>query len=165
MFSGKTCGITHHPCGRSSYSTSSTGLFRAARRFPSSRDASISPSAVPTSISVLGQDTVKGIKAPDTRGSVHDTPESPTYALFASLYADTSRMSLPPCTPACSLMRSDGCMTNGAMATTLRGDGLPDCKTRCVNTTAVARRCQSRVSCRRGLWRTDRGFPRRCRPR
>ena len=86
---------------------SSTGRFRAERRFSSSRDASISWSAEPTRISVLGQDAVKGIKAPDTRGSVSATPELPTYALVSAPNVDRSRVSELACALACSLRRSN----------------------------------------------------------
>ena len=129
--------MTHHPCGRSSYSTSSTGLSSPLSRRSSSRDASIKRSAVPTRISVLGHDVVKGINAPETSGSVRDTPELPMYAFPMSTYADTLRISLSACASAWSLGWSDTRTAPGAMAIMPRGGGLPDCRTRWANTIAI----------------------------
>ena len=94
MSSGNICAKLHHACGRSSYSTSSTGRLRAASRFSSSCDASIVRSPVPTKINVLGQDAVKGRKAADTSGSVDATPVSPTYALDSPFTMGTVRISV-----------------------------------------------------------------------
>ena len=145
IFSEKICGMLHHPCGCSSYSTSSTATSSAARRFSSSCDASLIRSAEPTRISVFGQDAVKGKKAPETSGSVHATPGTPTYVPHTTSNMGTERMQALPCALARSFGLSKTWTTSGEMPTIPPGAGWLDCKMRCVNTIAV-RYSQSTLS-------------------
>ena len=155
--SGKICGRTHHACGRSSYSTSSTGLFISANRLSTSRHPPISWSAVPTRISVLGQDALKVTKAPDTSGSERATPESPRYK-FATISPLDGSITSPLAFALASSF--GGKIASGAMGTTPRGGSRSDCKMRWVNTIAV-RHCQSSVPMGERR-RTDHDSPQRC---